>query len=274
MYGMFHGSHGDGTNSTGISGKYSGKGKGNNFNGNYTSSGKGMGRMMNVGTNTTDDNLIQLLEEDSIQGGKGGGKGGMYSMSGNVTRGNMNSVQGDSNNRGKGAQRDKRGPEGLTMGMMMTSSDSDTVASSMPPKSKRNMFRLNRNSSNPSNLMQNIMHGLHHSNVSVMEQNHTFVKANRTEANSTIGHLMEGLRRGFHQGFHHGDNETTFSTNSSNSQTQFSINKPDDTNEEKYPRLYYLWDILTNSIGSNRSDGNETASMIGTKIWKWFNEKN
>ena len=271
MNGMF----GSGKNNT--SGKNSGKGSGDDFVGSSSAkgsgkdiigsgSGKGMGMMMNMGSNATESNLLQALEEDIIRGGKGG----MSTQQGNSTSGGKGGMTTDSNSGGKGAQRDKRGPEGLSMGMMK-SSESDMLSSSMPPKSMR-MFRQGKNGTSPSTLMHSIMHMLHHSNVSVDELNHTSARTNTTETNSTIGNLMERFRKGLNQGFHHGHNNTTAS-NSSSSHTQFSHNEPDDENEDKFPRLSYLWNMLVQGVSSDNVTANET-SMIGTKMWKWFNEKN
>jgi hypothetical protein len=271
MYGMFDGWNGSGKNNT--SGKYSGRGSGNDFIGNSTGSGngsgRGMGMKMNMGTNATDDSFLQALEEDIIPGGKGG----MYGVSGNSTgggKGSMSTAYGDSNNGGMGAQRDKRGPEGLSKGMMMKSSDADSISSSVPPKSKRNMFRPNKNST--AKLIHNILHTLNHSNASIAELNHTLTGANRSETNSTIGSLMERFRMGLNQGFHHARDNTT-SSNSTGNHTQFSEDDNDNENEGKFPRLSYIWDKLMDSMGSDSEDGNAT-SMIGTKLWNWFNEKN
>jgi hypothetical protein len=252
MNGLFNGSNGSSENST------NGK-KGNGFNviGNSTGIGKGMGMKMNMAINATDDSLLLILEEDRIPGGKGGGKS-MYATSGNST---------GSGNGGKGAQRDKRGPEGVSMGMMMKSSDLDALSPSPSPKSKRNMFRQNRNSTNPSSFMQNIMHSIHHSNVSVVDLNHTVTSGNKTESNSTIGNLLKQFRMGLNQGFHHGQNNSTSIKNSS-SHTELA----DDENETRFPRLKYLWDKLMNRMASNSTDANDTT-MIGTQMWKLFNEK-
>ena len=235
-----------------------------------------MGMMMNMGSNATDDNLAQALEEDVIMGGKGNftgsGKGGMSSVQGNSTgtgkgsgkgggKGGMSTVQDDSSGGGKGAQRDKRGPEAPLSGMMMMSTDSDATSLSTP-KSMRNKFRHGKNSTDSAK----IMHALHHSNVSVVELNHTLSDKNENAMNSTIGSLLERFRKGLNQGLHHDKNTST------NNSTQWLKNESDEENDE-FSRWTFLWEKLLGGLNSEKVDGNET-STIGTKLWKWFQGKN
>ena len=245
----------------GKSGNGGGKsGNGGGKSGNGGGSRKKMGMMMNMGTNSPDDNLANALEEDIIVGGKGG----MSTGKGNSTysgKGGSSSGKGGNSGSGKGLDRDQRGPDGTVMGMMMTSSGLDSNSLSRAPKSMRNIFRPGKNSTDHSNLMNSIMHVLQHSNSSAGESNHTLPKKNET----TVGALLKNFRKGFSEGFHRGTNAT------SNNDTQYLLqDEQEDPNEGKFPRLTSFWEKLVEGSSSDNGNSNET-SMIGSKLWKWFN---
>jgi hypothetical protein len=161
------------------------------------------------------------------------------------------------------AVKGKQGPGSSMNGaMMMGAIDSK---SSNAPKAMR-MFRIVRNSTTPSKVLHSILHALQNSNVTAYQADKNTSSTNTEENDSAIGALLERFRKNRNGGLHFGSNTTFHSINSP------SVNSSNNTNDDpdgEFPRLSKLWDILTQGLAS-KNDTNDTATMVGSMIWKRF----
>lgn len=131
-----------------------------------------------------------------------------------------------------------RNPGSSAKGAMMMSGMNYT--SSAAPKAMR-MSRIDRNSTTPSKVLQNFMHALHNSNVTVHHHNNGNMSVNAPQTNSTIGALLQRFRNAFNQGLH---SHSSNSSNSNSSLSDVGNNNSTDNKEGKFPRLSALWDKL------------------------------
>ena len=173
----------------------------------------------------------------------------MLKLNSTLSTGGMSSVVKGKNSQGS-----------VSTGMMMSDIGSSSTAA---PKGMR-MFRIVRNNTKPSKVLQSIMHALHSSNVTMHHDGSHNTSTHTHHQNSTIGALLETFRKNFNQGLHYGSNNT-----SSNSSSPFGYGSNNDSNENQFPRLSTLWDNLMKGFASEE-DKNNTTTMVGSTIKGWF----
>jgi hypothetical protein len=232
------------------------KTKSPNMYNNYNKWGKGM--MKKDGYNSTDD------EETD----------GMLVLNGNSTKGMGKSMK----------KRENRTPGthlmGMGMGMMMKSKgmvlDSDLSSPTNATKPKR-MFRYGKNKTSTSKMWKDIIYAMQHTNLSVLENGHhnNHISNHTKHKNSTIGTMMQHLRKGLNMGFHHDRNNDT---SDSNNRTEFSQNVDNGNKDEdnKFSRLRSFWSTLLMGFGDNINStdgmGSINQTIIGTMMREWFHK--
>jgi hypothetical protein len=169
-------------------------------------------------------------------------------------------------------KRENRGPDKTGMGMKKMSSSMTSNAMGMGMMTGgmhsmslmrpniMNMDQIDTNSTNTSDQPSKMMSTLEHSDRSPVEGNNSAVLLNQTERNSTVGKLLERIKKGQIEEAQYESHSTTFHVNNNTQPFQNETGR-------KHSRLHDFWNKLVEGLNFN-NDSNKT--VVGTKLWSWF----